>query len=168
MLARPIGHWPGGCPSGIQIIPRMVPVFLQGVLRGCALAALLLLAPCVQAGEVVVTGAKSPVGALSEDQVRDLYLGHLSALPDGTNAILLDQPQSSPLREEFYLKITNRSAAQAKALWAKLYFTGRGMPPREARDSADIKRILNSTPGAIGYIEESAIDSSVRVLFVVK
>ncbi len=146
----------------------MVPVLQQNWLRCCALVALVLLAPCAQAGEVVVTGAKSPLGALSEDQVRDLYLGHISSRPDGRNAILLDQPQSSPLRDEFYLKVTNRSAAQARAQWAKLYFTGRGTPPREARDSADIKRILNSTPGAIGYIEESALDSSVRVIFVVK
>jgi ABC-type phosphate transport system substrate-binding protein len=62
--------------------------------------------------------------------------------------------------------VTNKSAAQAKAHWAKLYFTGRGVPPHECADSGDVKRILNSTPGAIGYIERSSLDSSVKVIFV--
>jgi hypothetical protein len=78
----------------------------------------------------------------------------------------VDQPESNPLREEFYLKVVNKSAAQAKAHWAKLYFTGRGVPPREGKDSDDIKKILNSTHGAIGYIDQSALDSSVKVLFL--
>lgn len=120
------------------------------------------------AGGVVVTSAKSPLKALNQDQVRDLFLGHISSLPDGKTATLVDQPESSPLREEFYLKVANKSAAQARAQWAKLYFTGRGIPPREGMGSADIKRILNSTPDAIGYIDESALDSSVKVIFVVK
>jgi hypothetical protein len=158
----------GRYPSGYKYFYKMVPVLQQKKLRCCAFAALLLLSPCALAGGVVVTGAKSPLSSLSKEQVRDLYLGNISSLPDGRNATLIDQPQSSPLRDEFYLKVTNKSAAQAKAQWAKLYFTGRGMPPREGMDSADIKRILNSTPDAIGYIEESDLDSSVKVIFVVQ
>ncbi len=146
----------------------MVSVFQRSWLRRCACAALLLLSPCVHAGEVVVAGANSPLNTLSKEQIRDLYLGHISSLPNGRNAILIDQPQSSPVRDAFYLKVTDRSAAQARAQWAKLYFTGRGLPPREARDTADIKQILNSTPDAIAYIDESALDSSVKVIFVVK
>ncbi len=145
----------------------MVPALQRSILPGCALAALLLLAPCALAGGVVVAGAKSPISALNKEQVRDLFLGYISSLPDGRSAMLIDQPQSSPLRDEFYLKVANKSAAQAKAQWAKLYFTGRGVPPREAVDSNDIKRMLNSTPDAIGYIEESDLDSSVKVIFVV-
>jgi hypothetical protein len=64
--------------------------------------------------------------------------------------------------------VTSHSAAEAKAHWAQLAFTGRGMPPREGVGSGDIKRILNSTPGAIGYIGESELDSSVKVIFAVK
>jgi len=86
----------------------------------------------------------------------------------GGVAIPVDQPESSPLRNEFYLKVTNKSAAQARAYWAKLYFTGRGVPPREGTSSEDVKKILNATPGAIGYIDQSALDDSVRVVFVVK
>ncbi len=115
----------------------------------------------------VVTGAGNPAITLSKDQVSDVFLGNVTSLPDGSSVVPVDQPESSPLRNEFYLKVANRSAAQAKAHWAKLYFTGRGVPPREGRDSSDIKKILNSTPGAIGYIDQSSLDRSVKVILVI-
>jgi ABC-type phosphate transport system substrate-binding protein len=145
----------------------MIPNNHRHVAHCLAFVTLLLLPPGLLADGLVVTGAKSPLTALSKDQLSDLFLGKIASLPDGSGAILIDQPESSPLRNEFYLKVTNRSAAQARAHWAKLYFTGRGVPPRVATDSANIKEMLNSIPGAIGYIEDSALDSSVKVIYVV-
>jgi ABC-type phosphate transport system substrate-binding protein len=136
------------------------------VLHCCVLATLLLLPLSLLADVVVVTGAKSSSITLSKNQVSDVFLGKVTSLPDGSSATPIDQSESSPLRNEFYSKVTNKSAAQAKAHWAKLYFTGRGVPPHECADSGDVKRILNSTPGAIGYIERSSLDSSVKVIFV--
>lgn len=126
-----------------------------------------LLAPVAMAGEAVVTGANSDVGPLTRDQVRDLFLGMISSLPDGVTAVLVDLPESSPARNDFYLKLTNKTAAQASALWAKLYFTGRGIPPREVQSTEEVKAFLNSTPGSIGYIDASAVDPSVKVIFIV-
>jgi ABC-type phosphate transport system substrate-binding protein len=136
------------------------------LLSGCAIAALLF-SPCALGGEAVVTGAKSAVGALSRTQVRDLFLGYLSTLPDGSVAVLIDQPESSPLRNDFYLRLTNKTATEAKARWAKLYFTGRGIPPHQGTSNEEIKKFLNATPGAIGYIDPSAVDASVKVILVV-
>lgn len=128
--------------------------------------ALLLLPFSLRADVLVVVGAHSPSISLSRDQVGNLFLGRIVALPGGGVATPIDQSVSSPLRDEFYLKVTNKSAAQAKAHWAKLYFTGRGVPPREGASSDEVKRLLNSIPGAIGYIDRSALDDSVHVVFV--
>ena len=136
------------------------------VLHCCVSAALLLFPLSLLADVVVVTGAKSSSITLSKNQVSDVFLGKVVSLPDGRSATPIDQSETNPLRNEFYLKVTNKSAAQAKAHWAKLYFTGRGVPPRECTDSGDVKKMLNSTPGAIGYIERSSLDKSVKVIFV--
>ena len=136
------------------------------ILQCFAFAALLLLPFSLLAEVLVVTGANNPSITLSKNQISDVFLGKITSLPDGSSVTLVDQPESNPLRDEFYLKVANKSAAQAKALWAKLYFTGRGVPPREGKDSDDVKKILNSTHGAIGYIDQSSLDNSVRVLFV--
>ena len=146
----------------------MALVNLRHTLHRSALVAALLLPLSLLADVLVVTGANSPSITLSKNQVSDAFLGKVATLPDGSNVVLIDQPEANPLRDEFYLKVANKSAAQAKAHWAKLYFTGRGAPPREGTDSGDIKKILNSTTGAIGYIERSSLDSSVKVVFVVQ
>ncbi len=134
----------------------------------CAIAALLLLSQSLHAEVVVVTGAKRQNLALSKKQVCDLFLGKVASFPDGVNAAPIDQPESNPLREEFYTNVANKSAAQVKAGWAKLFFTGRGVLPREGTDSDDIKRLLNLIPGGIGYIERSSLDSSVKMIQIVQ
>ncbi len=143
----------------------MVQIKQWQILQFCAIAVLLVIPFSSRAELVVVTGANDPV-TLSKSQISDVFLGKVTSLPDGRSVIPVDQPESSPLRDRFYLEVANRSAAQAKAQWAKLYFTGRGVPPREGRDSSDIKKILNSTPGAIGYIDQTSLDDSVKVILV--
>jgi hypothetical protein len=51
-----------------------------------------------------------------------------------------------------------------KAYWAKIIFTGRGQPPQEVRSSAELKKRIAQDPAAIGYIDESLLDDSVRVV----
>lgn len=146
----------------------MVTLSQKHVLHSSVLVTLLFLPCCLLADVLVVTGANSPSITLSREQVRDVFLGKVVALPNGSSATLFDQPESSPLRDEFYMKLTNKSAAQAKAYWAQLHFTGRGVPPRAGTGSDDVKRMLNATPGAIGYIEKSSLDRSVKVVLVVQ
>jgi ABC-type phosphate transport system substrate-binding protein len=144
----------------------MIPSGPQRVLHGVVLTALLSF-PLVSLAEVVVvTGADNALTTLNRNQVRDLFLGKVVSLPNGSNSSPVDQPDSSPLREEFYMKVANMTAAQARAHWAKLYFTGRGVPPLRARSGADVKKLLNSISGAIGYLDRASLDSSVKVLFV--
>jgi len=132
----------------------------QGILaRHLLCAASILVAASVQAETVVVVGAKSPASNMSKEQIADIFMGR------ATNFTPLDQPESSPLREEFYSKVTGKSAAQAKSYWAKLSFTGKGTPPKEAPNSADIKKEVAENPSLMGYIEKSAVDSTVKVLY---
>lgn len=122
---------------------------------------LLLLSPVGLHAEVaVVAGAKSSAASLTKDQVADIFLGR-----GGAAMVPTDQPESNPLREEFYSKVVGKSAAQAKAHWSKLAFTGKGTPPKEGQNSAEIKKMLAGDPQLVGYIEKSAVDGNVKVLF---
>jgi ABC-type phosphate transport system substrate-binding protein len=127
--------------------------------RGVFCAVSLMAATWAYADVVVVVGADSPATTLSKDQASDIFLGRNTSLTP------LDQPASSPLREEFYSKVTGKTASQAKANWSKLSFTGKGIPPKEGRDSDDIKKQVANNPRLVGYIEKSAVDSSVKVIF---
>jgi ABC-type phosphate transport system substrate-binding protein len=127
--------------------------------------ALSLCASMASADVVVVVSAKSPVTtALSKNQVVDIFLGKTSRFPDGSQAVPIDQIEGSAARDEFYLKVADKSAAQLKAHWSKIIFTGRGQPPRTAPDSIEVKKIIVENPNAIGYIEQSMVDNKVKVL----
>jgi len=126
--------------------------------------ALSLCAGVAVADVVAVVSAKSPVSTLSNNQVVDIFLGKASRFPDGSQALPIDQVESSVAREEFYLKFSGKSPAQLKAHWSKIIFTGRGKPPREVANSIEVKKLLAKDPNAIGYIEPSLVDGSVKVL----
>lgn len=115
----------------------------------------------------VVVGAKSTASALTADQAAALFLGKSDQLPGVGVALLLDQPESSAVRDTFYTKVTSKSAAQVKAAWSRLVFSGKATPPKEVGSSAEVKKLVASNQNAVGYIEKSAVDASVKVLLSV-
>jgi ABC-type phosphate transport system substrate-binding protein len=141
-------------------IPRAYRLF-----AACLLA---LSMACAGAAElVVIVSAKSPVGALRADQVADIFLGQVGRFPDGGEAIALDQGVGSAQRDEFYAKVAAKSPALVKAYWTKMIFTGRGQPPREAPNSAAIRKLVADNPNLIGYIDKSTLDASVKPVLLV-
>ncbi len=134
---------------------------LKSILSVCALT---LAAAGANADVVVIVNPKNPAAALSAEQVAALYLGNSNTFPDGGAATLADQPESAPVRGVFYEKATGRSAAQAKATWARLTFTGKGTPPKELKSDADVKAFVAADPKAIGYVDSSAVDGSVKAV----
>jgi len=124
--------------------------------------------PVAHAQVALVAGAKSTASTLSAEQVASLYLGKSDDLPGVGTALLLDQPESSPVREMFYSKAANKTPAQVKAVWSRLVFSGKGSPPKEISTTAEIKRLVAANPNVIGYIEKGAVDGSVKVLFSVE
>ncbi|MFN7941110.1 MAG: phosphate ABC transporter substrate-binding protein [Thermoanaerobaculia bacterium] len=113
---------------------------------------------------VAIVSAKSSVQTLTTPQVADIFLGKSSRFPDGAKAVPLDQPEGSAARDEFYATFAGKSAAQMKAHWSKIIFTGRGQPPDEVPDSAAARKRVAEDPNAIAYIERTLADDSVRVV----
>lgn len=113
---------------------------------------------CLSARADIVVVGNPAAAALTKEQVADIYSGKSQA------ATPLDQPESAAIRGEFYKKATGKDMAQMKALWSRLTFTGKGQPPKEVADSAAVKKAVAADPKAIGYIEKSAVDGSVKVL----
>jgi len=133
---------------------------------GMTLAALALscAAHVAQADTVVIVAAGSPVTALTADQAADLFLGRANSFPSGGAATPIDQADGSAVRDDFYTKVANKSGAQVKAYWAKLVFTGKGQPPKDAGDSAGVKSAVAANPAAVGYVDKSVVDGSVKVV----
>jgi hypothetical protein len=126
-------------------------------IRYAVVAVAVTLASAANAGDVVVVmaaGATAP----SKDVIANVYLGRSTELKP------LDLPESSPARQYFYKKATDRDAAQVKAVWSRITFTGQGKPPKELADAAAVKKAVAADPKAIGYILKADVDSTVKVI----
>lgn len=137
---------------------------LKQILPGLALAFLALGA---QAQVAVVVNPKSAAASMTADQVASIFLGKSSTLPSGATAAAADQAEGSAVREQFYAKVAGKQAAQVKAAWSRLVFSGKATPPKELGSSAEVKKFVAANPDAIGYIEKSAVDGSVKVVLTV-
>ena len=113
---------------------------------------------------VVVVSAKNSLTGLSEDQVANIFMGRSSFSMSGEDAVPIDLAEDSAARAEFYRQVTGKSSAQLKAYWSKLIFTGRAQPPREVTDAAALKKLLDSRPSAVGYLDKNDVDASVKVV----
>lgn len=131
------------------------------------LATALLFAHTAMAQIAIVAGAKSTATVLTREQVSALFLGKSTQLPGAGIPVLIDQLESVDARQIFYSKVTEKTPAQVKAVWSRLVFSGKGSPPKEVANSAEVKKLVNANPDALGYIEKSAVDATVKVLFTI-
>jgi ABC-type phosphate transport system substrate-binding protein len=121
----------------------------------CALSAAALSAG---AETVVIVNKQNPATRMFSEQASQFFLGK------STMFTPVDQAEGSPIRADFYQKAANKDPAQVKAIWAKLVFTGKATPPRECASSAEVKKAVAADPKAIGYIDKSAVDDTVKVI----
>jgi len=110
--------------------------------------------------EDIVVIVNPTAASISKEQIADLYLGRSDAW------IAVDQVVGSVIYVEFYKKLTGRDLAQIKAIWSQILFTSRGVPPKQLADSAAVKKAVAANPKAVGYIEKSALDASVKIALV--
>jgi hypothetical protein len=129
-----------------------------------ALLAVLAAASPAAAELVVVANAGSGVENLSSDEVINIFLGRYRQLPSGIAALPIDQPANLPLKAQFYRKLVNKDLAEINAYWARLTFSGKTSPPRQATNATEVMDWLVRTRGAIGYVERDMVDARLRIV----
>lgn len=136
---------------------------MKAVIAAAALSALGALQPTVAAAEeiVVIVNPQNPATKMHTEQAAQFFLGKSSMFTP------VDLPENSPVRADFYKKVTDKDASQVKAIWSKLVFTGKATMPKEYRSAAEVKKAVAADVNAIGYIEKSALDGSVKAILSV-
>jgi ABC-type phosphate transport system substrate-binding protein len=128
-----------------------------------SVAALLTCSLAARAEEVViVVNPQNPATRMFTEQAAQFFLGKSSMFTP------VDLPESSPIRAQFYRKVTGKDVGEVKAIWSRLVFTGKAAAPKEYRTSAEVKKAVAADPNAIGYIEKSALDGSVKAILTVQ
>lgn len=123
---------------------------------------LVIFTPSAKAELVVIAHLKNNIDSLSAKQVQDIFLGRTHIFPNGRFALPIDQ--SSSLRAEFYQKLTARPVEQINAYWARILFTGQASPPQQLPDDEAVLQTVRDNEGAIGYIDKTRVNNTIRVL----
>lgn len=117
-----------------------------------------------QSQVVVIANRDAPVEKVEPGQATQIFLKQVQTWPNGVTIQPIDLKEGSPLRAEFYSKITGRSVGQLRAYWARQAFTGMGFPPKQMASSEDVTKLVQSTPGAIGYVSRQQAGGLVKIL----
>ncbi len=101
---------------------------------------------------------------INANVIKKLFIGKSKSFADGTKAIPLTQTANAPITGEFNERVLNKSATQLRAHWSKLVFTGKGTPPKEAANDAEVLALVASNPNIIGFVTSGSADGSVKVV----
>ncbi|VAW98894.1 hypothetical protein MNBD_GAMMA23-2140 [hydrothermal vent metagenome] len=124
--------------------------------------------PIASQADVVVIGNKSiRIDSITTKQAKKLWLGKLKKL-GGIKITVVDQTPSNPAFEIFYTSIVKKTPSQLKTYWAKVSFTGKAFPPKQLKDDAAIIKWVASNPGALGYVDSTAVNDTVKPLLTAK
>ena len=120
----------------------------------CALAFVLLAGvSAVEFPFRVVVHRSNPVVAVTRAELSAMYMKRLRSWPGGEEIVPIDQPARSSVREDFARAIHGKSVAYVTRYWQRVIFSGRGVPPAEARSSAAALAIVRTQRGAVAYID---------------
>ena len=115
----------------------------------------------------VIVNKNSSISSLTKDQVSKLFLKKVTRFTDGTTALPVDLVGDSSIRQAFSEDIHGQSVASVRKYWQKQIFSGRGVPPPEKTNDSEVIAFVESNPGAIGYVSDSAQTGSVKVISVI-
>ncbi len=134
---------------------------IKGKLLLC-ISVLLFSSTSIAGVAVIVNSANS--STITEDDVSRIFLGKIKAFATGDSITIVNLKYNDPIRNEFEKKVLNKKASQVKAYWSKLMFSGKGKPPKELSSDKDILAFVAANSGAIGYVAEGNVDSTVKVV----
>lgn len=101
---------------------------------------------------------------LDKDTISRLFLNKAKAFPNGTKSVPYALSEGNAIADEFNGKVLNKTAAQLTAFWSKLVFTGKGQPPKALLNDAEVIAAVAGSAEAIGYVDASSVNDSVRVV----
>lgn len=116
---------------------------------------------------VVIVNFNSEMSEMSKRDVARVFLAKTNRLPSGEKANPIE-PAQSQSKKLFYAAVTDKNEVQLRSYWATLIFTGKGRPPKQVKESREVLEFVRSHKGAIGYIEKSLVDDTVKTVMVIQ
>jgi ABC-type phosphate transport system substrate-binding protein len=118
--------------------------------------------PKISAEETVLVNGSSAVAGISDDDLKDYYLGKKGSWPDGSKVIVVVLKDGAS--HENLMKKLGKSTSQFSTGWKKLVFTGKGSMPEQVGSEDELVAYVAKTPGAIGYADAGKAKDGVKAI----
>ena len=110
--------------------------------------------------------------SVSETSISAATLGNIYSLVEtkwnnGSRIVVFDYNSDNTLKSSFYKHIS-KDALSIKKEWMRKQLTGEAKAPQLFSSDDEVLAKVASTPGAIGYVKSSIVNSSVKVVVEIK
>ncbi len=115
----------------------------------------------------VIVNPANPTTQLTRLKIGEMFLKKAPRWPDGHPVMPVEASTRTATRQRFTQEIFGKSTVAVSAYWQQMIFSGKGIPPPEKANDAEILAFVRDTPGAIGYVGSGADLSGVKIVTVV-
>ncbi len=116
---------------------------------------------------VVVVNKANPAATVTKKVLERYFLKKTTTWDTGIKIVPIDLPATDPVREDFSKTILGRTPREVESHWISQSLLGGKSAPEVVTNSALVKKYVAADPGAIGYINISDLDDSVKRVEVV-
>jgi len=124
---------------------------------------MLLVGAAPQRSFVVIVNPSNPIESISREELELIYRRYRYFWDDGRRMIPVNLQPGDALRQEFSRMVLRSSASALSTFWNRRYFAG-VMPPAVLASPDAVHDYVKRIPGSIGYVMESLVDDSVKVV----
>ena len=103
------------------------------------------------------------ISELNRTDLRQIFTGHRQYWQDGRKISVFVLQDDDVLHKEFCREILHMFPYQLSRLWDQITFSGQGVTPVRVSSYQALIEALESTEGAIGYVEKNDIVKLRRV-----
>ena len=145
----------------------MVKAYLVRMTSVIAFCLVTLWSHGAEADLAVVVNLENPTDSITVEELVNVFLGRSRQLAGGTKVIPIDQIEGESARIEFYDKVVKKSPSQLNSYWSRLIFAGKGRPPYAVMNDQEVIEFVSANPSMIGYVDQTAVDDSVKVILTI-
>ena len=118
------------------------------------------------AGEIaIIINNENPIDEISSGELIRIFKQEKKQWRDGRQVYLIMQEAGSPEKEVVLKKIFKMDPEELKRFWMAQMFRGEiSSFPKTLSSNAAVKRFVGQVAVAIGFVDASIIDQSVKVL----
>lgn len=127
---------------------------------------LLGILPCTSLAEnaapILIAHPDTPVSTLTSREVKAIFTRKKTLWSNGEQISVFVFPSSSGIQQQFCRTRMQMYCYKLDRIWQRLIYSGFGSIPERVADEQEMLHKVASVPGAIGFVSEQNVDSTVN------